>query len=481
MKIKAVGYLMLLGGLFVSHVIGLPMNRHESHQDDASAATPRPNPTVNEVTTLPIDDNEAEKAQMRKKFQIVEKWLGGSIPKGLELGQLELVYTPSKEPFKVWKEQIGLANELLSKLKSRKKINLMKGEENVIMGGLLAEYFDAMKGNPPFAAYDLIRKHNYMKQFCEALELFLQLMIRLHDYLGVQSTAMRKKLSNTVDIDREGLQYQIDLYKTQSRCLKFLPTANDEEYANIKKYFETAQEDVKVSLEKNREMLRKRVEDLEAWWSTGSVEVVEKHPDLERSASTRSTPDDDQSSPEPSASHHHPSYQPARKRNSGNKRSSRRMCRVDHERSSESDRSVSGQSIGFAQDRDHVQDLNNNLVQKILMMWQDQDNHGSSSANHDNRDHVSITESPLNLSEIVNLVRDGGAGAMATFSGTTRNYFIVEGITKKVTLLSYEAYVPMAIKELHNCISQARKLYPSIISAVIQHRIGDVAIGKNQL
>ncbi|TPX40074.1 molybdopterin synthase [Synchytrium endobioticum] len=114
-------------------------------------------------------------------------------------------------------------------------------------------------------------------------------------------------------------------------------------------------------------------------------------------------------------------------------------------------------------------------------MWQDQDNHGSSSANHDNRDHVSITESPLNLSEIVNLVRDGGAGAMATFSGTTRNYFIVEGITKKVTLLSYEAYVPMAIKELHNCISQARKLYPSIISAVIQHRIGDVAIGQESV
>ena len=40
------------------------------------------------------------------------------------------------------------------------------------------------------------------------------------------------------------------------------------------------------------------------------------------------------------------------------------------------------------------------------------------------RDYVSITEKPLDLSAIVNLVRDDGAGGIATFLGTTRNYFI---------------------------------------------------------
>ncbi|TPX32635.1 molybdopterin synthase [Synchytrium microbalum] len=118
------------------------------------------------------------------------------------------------------------------------------------------------------------------------------------------------------------------------------------------------------------------------------------------------------------------------------------------------------------------------------------------------RDRVTVTESPLDLSAVLQFVRDDGAGAIATFSGTTRNFFIgklhynletvterqiitiyssfmllVEGRPKNVTTLEYEAYIPMAIKELHKCITKAREQWPSLVSCAIHHRIGPVAIG----
>ena len=38
-------------------------------------------------------------------------------------------------------------------------------------------------------------------------------------------------------------------------------------------------------------------------------------------------------------------------------------------------------------------------------------------------DFVKLTTDPLDLQEIVDLVKDNGAGAISTFSGTTRNTF----------------------------------------------------------
>ena len=64
---------------------------------------------------------------------------------------------------------------------------------------------------------------------------------------------------------------------------------------------------------------------------------------------------------------------------------------------------------------------------------------------------------------------------------TVSTTFIVEGLPKKVTLLEYECYVPMAIKELNKCISQARRLHSSVISVAIYHRIGAVPIGQESV
>ncbi|TPX47030.1 hypothetical protein SeLEV6574_g02887 [Synchytrium endobioticum] len=335
MRIKGVGHLMLLGGLFVSHVIGLPMNGHESHQGDVGI----------DIVTIPMPvnpmaDEEKRKAEALERYDIVKEWLGTLIPKGLELGQPELVYTPAEEPFKVWKEQIGLANKLLNKLKERQK---------------------KRKGNPPFKAYDVIRKNNHMKQFCEALKPFLELMIEVLQYLKDRSKPVCKVFSRKASLANELWKTQEHLFKVQLSCLEILPNADDVTYAFIREFFATSLDKaIAAELEQNDKLTKKIVSFIEGWVSTGSVEVVENHPDQERSASTRCTPDDDQSSLEPSASHHHSSYQPARRKHPGNGRSSRRSCRIEQERSSESDRSVNGQSIGFAQDRDHMSTSSSN-------------------------------------------------------------------------------------------------------------------------
>ncbi len=55
-----------------------------------------------------------------------------------------------------------------------------------------------------------------------------------------------------------------------------------------------------------------------------------------------------------------------------------------------------------------------------------------------------VSASPLLITQLVDRVGDPGAGAIATFSGVTRNNF--QG--KEVIKLDYEAYVPMATKKL---------------------------------
>ena len=57
---------------------------------------------------------------------------------------------------------------------------------------------------------------------------------------------------------------------------------------------------------------------------------------------------------------------------------------------------------------------------------------------------VEVGHAPLELQRYVDEVEDPGAGAVATFSGFTRDNF--EG--KRVVRLEYEAYVPMAEKKL---------------------------------
>jgi molybdopterin synthase catalytic subunit len=82
-----------------------------------------------------------------------------------------------------------------------------------------------------------------------------------------------------------------------------------------------------------------------------------------------------------------------------------------------------------------------------------------------------VTDQPLRLHELVDFVADPGAGAIATFIGTTRNNN--EG--RKVIALDYEGYPEMAEKELRRLGEEAGKKW-QICRMAIVHRLGPVQI-----
>ncbi|XP_065856362.1 molybdopterin synthase catalytic subunit [Euphorbia lathyris] len=83
---------------------------------------------------------------------------------------------------------------------------------------------------------------------------------------------------------------------------------------------------------------------------------------------------------------------------------------------------------------------------------------------------------PIDLARFINYVSAPQAGAVATFSGTTRDTF--EG--KTVIELRYEAYIPMAIRELKSICSSARLSW-NIHSIAVAHRLGCVPVGETSV
>ncbi|KAJ1445927.1 Molybdopterin biosynthesis MoaE [Pelagophyceae sp. CCMP2097] len=87
-------------------------------------------------------------------------------------------------------------------------------------------------------------------------------------------------------------------------------------------------------------------------------------------------------------------------------------------------------------------------------------------------DLVLISEAPLSHETAVAFVTRDSCGAIATFLGITRDNFG----GKRVSQLSYEAYEPMALKEMGRICATARARW-GIERAAVLHRIGDVPVG----
>ncbi|KAI8391072.1 Molybdopterin biosynthesis MoaE [Radiomyces spectabilis] len=93
------------------------------------------------------------------------------------------------------------------------------------------------------------------------------------------------------------------------------------------------------------------------------------------------------------------------------------------------------------------------------------------------RNHVVISEASLpSLDVIAKQVADDGAGAISTFSGTTRDHF--QG--KVVLRLEYEAYEAMVIKILHDLIKEARSKW-NVMHIAVYHRTGLVPVGETSV
>lgn len=84
-----------------------------------------------------------------------------------------------------------------------------------------------------------------------------------------------------------------------------------------------------------------------------------------------------------------------------------------------------------------------------------------------------LSEETLSLDAAVREVADPGAGAIATFVGTTRN----RSRGRDVIRLEYEAYEGMAETEMERIANELSERY-DLTGVAIHHRVGVVAVGE---
>jgi molybdopterin synthase catalytic subunit/molybdopterin converting factor small subunit len=87
-----------------------------------------------------------------------------------------------------------------------------------------------------------------------------------------------------------------------------------------------------------------------------------------------------------------------------------------------------------------------------------------------------LSEQPLSLDSVVEEVRDEAAGAIATFTGTTR----IQSRGRTVTHLDYEAYEGMAEQVMAEIADRLAGRY-ELSGVAIHHRVGRVGIGDTSV
>jgi molybdopterin synthase catalytic subunit len=87
-----------------------------------------------------------------------------------------------------------------------------------------------------------------------------------------------------------------------------------------------------------------------------------------------------------------------------------------------------------------------------------------------------LSDEPLSLDLVVDEVRSDDAGAIATFTGTTR----VQSRGRTVTHLDYEAYEGMAERVMAEIAGSLQARY-ELTGVAIHHRVGRVGIGDTSV
>ena len=89
------------------------------------------------------------------------------------------------------------------------------------------------------------------------------------------------------------------------------------------------------------------------------------------------------------------------------------------------------------------------------------------------KNYIALSEETIKVEDAFVKAVMSSTGATSLFIGTTRDSFD----NKKVLKLEYEAYEPMAIKELHKICDNVREKL-SLGNICILHRLGEVPIGE---
>ncbi|HZE90045.1 MAG TPA: molybdenum cofactor biosynthesis protein MoaE [Verrucomicrobiae bacterium] len=91
-------------------------------------------------------------------------------------------------------------------------------------------------------------------------------------------------------------------------------------------------------------------------------------------------------------------------------------------------------------------------------------------------DLCSIVSGPIDVAALSERVRTPGSGAVATFAGVVRD----ENRGRRVERLEYEAYAPMAEKEMARIIEEMRRRW-TVEGIAIVHRTGRLEIGETSV
>jgi molybdopterin synthase catalytic subunit len=83
-----------------------------------------------------------------------------------------------------------------------------------------------------------------------------------------------------------------------------------------------------------------------------------------------------------------------------------------------------------------------------------------------------LTDSPIDTTALASSVMRNSDGACVVFEGVVRNHH--DG--KPVESIIYEAYAPMAEKEIEKIVDGVRSEWPDVAAAVL-HRLGRLGVG----
>nr|VFK47232.1 MAG: molybdopterin synthase catalytic subunit [Candidatus Kentron sp. TC]VFK51933.1 MAG: molybdopterin synthase subunit MoaE [Candidatus Kentron sp. TC]VFK62575.1 MAG: molybdopterin synthase catalytic subunit [Candidatus Kentron sp. TC] len=90
---------------------------------------------------------------------------------------------------------------------------------------------------------------------------------------------------------------------------------------------------------------------------------------------------------------------------------------------------------------------------------------------------IAITREPIDMVTLDKNAVDPACGAVLIFSGTVRN----SHHQHPVKMLSYEAYEPMAQRELEKVVAECKRRWPDIRKVQLVHRFGKMAVTESSV
>ena len=92
-------------------------------------------------------------------------------------------------------------------------------------------------------------------------------------------------------------------------------------------------------------------------------------------------------------------------------------------------------------------------------------------------DIFEITREPIDKPGLEQRLLTGAAGAVVTFDGVVRD----NNQGRRVVTLQYEAYAPMAVKEMRKVGDEMRERWPALERIGIIHRFGELDVMESSI